>query len=77
MNTQDIVMQNLKVMDVVKTISEWRKATVVEEPTQRENNRIPSKDVFGLPGSATGEHAMAILKAKEDARIAAATAAAA
>ncbi len=47
-------------------IAEWRKAAPDEVPTQREDTRITSRDIFGLPGSATSEEAMDIFRAKED-----------
>jgi hypothetical protein len=69
---EELLSENMKMKELGHRIAEWRKAAPDEVPTQREreNTRITSRDIFGLPGSATGEEAMAILKAKEDERLA-------
>jgi hypothetical protein len=75
---QAVLMQNFRLVEAAKVIGEWKKASTVEEENPNNmNNRITSRNIFGLVGSATGEQAMAMLKAKEDERVAADAAAAA
>jgi hypothetical protein len=68
---EDIMNKNTRLREARKLIVEWRKANVIEQTTPREYNRISSKVVFGLPGSATEDQGLAKLKAKEDVKAAA------
>ena len=58
---RDIVAQNLKLIKCGRIIAKWRNATDVEQPPQRENARIKSRDILGLAGSAIYEQALPIL----------------
>ena len=59
-------------------ITEWKKAITVEEDnTDNINGRITSRSIFGMADNATGPEAVAMLRAKEDERLAAAIVAAA
>jgi hypothetical protein len=78
LNMEAIVMQNLRLLEASKVIGEWMRTITTEE--DNENNmakRISSRDIYGEAGSATGDTALAMLKAKEDKRVALAAAAAA
>jgi hypothetical protein len=78
LDMQAMLMQNFRLVEAAKVIGEWKKSSTVEEENQNNmNNRITSRNIFGLVGSATGEQAMAMIKAKEDERVAGAAAAAA
>jgi hypothetical protein len=78
MNIETIMIQNLRLLDVAKVIGEWISTIIVEEDVETSMaKRITSRDIFGLVGSATGEEALAILKAKNDKKEAAVVAAAA
>ena len=49
-----------------QVLAEWRISRVIDEHAPRESTRISSKDTYGLAGSATGEEAIALLKANKD-----------
>ncbi len=69
-DTQAVMMHNVKLVETAWVIGEWRKANTVEAVnTNAMNNRIRSRNIFGLIGSAIGEQALAILKTKEDKRV--------
>ena len=56
-------------------LAEWRISRVIDEHAPRESTRISSRDIYGMLGSATGEEAIALLKANNDGKaIAVATA---
>ncbi len=65
---EDMVAQQVRMAENAEIITEWRLATVAEPPEPREHSRISSKNIHGLPGSATGEEALAMLKVDEDCR---------
>ncbi len=66
--------KNTRMREAGKLIGEWRKANIIEHAAPRESNRISSKKIFGLRGSATGGQGLARLKAREDDKVAAALA---
>ncbi len=77
LDMQAMLMQNFRLVEAAMVIGEWKKASTVEEENPNNmNNRITSRNIFGLMGSATEEQALAMLKAKEDERVEAADAAA-
>ena len=58
-------------------IGDWKKASTEEEENPNNMNTIiTSRHIFVIAGSATGEQALAMLKAQEDERVAAVVAAA-
>jgi hypothetical protein len=63
-------MQNFRLVEAARVIGGWRKASTVEEDNTSKNNIITNVNIFGLVGSPTGEQALAILKAKEDEKVA-------
>jgi hypothetical protein len=71
---EDIMKENKRLREAGKLIVEWRKANVIEQAAPRDSNRISSRNIYGLPGSATGDEGLAKLKAKEDVKAAAALA---
>ncbi len=78
LDMQALMMQNIRLVEAARVIGESLKASNAEEDNSNNmNNRITSRNIFGLVGSATGEQALAMLKSKEDERVAAAAAAAA
>jgi hypothetical protein len=61
------MIRNLRLLDDAKVIEEWISTIIVEEDVETSMaKRITSRDIFGQVGSATGEEALAILKAKND-----------
>jgi hypothetical protein len=70
-------MQHIRLVEAAMAIGEWRKTSTVEEDNTNKNNRITSRNIWGLEGSATGDEALEMLKTKEDKRVAAAAAVAA
>ena len=53
---QAVLMQNFRLVEAAMVIGEWKKAhTVKEENPNNMNNRITSRNTFGLVGSAIGE----------------------
>jgi hypothetical protein len=63
-----MVAQQVRTAENAEIITECRLATVTEPPAPRENSRVTSKHIHGLPCSATGEESLDMLKAKEDNR---------
>ena len=52
-------------------IGEWKNASTVEEVNANNmNNRISSRNIFGLAGSVIGDQALAMLQASEEKRVA-------
>jgi hypothetical protein len=74
---ESLTSTNPRFAEAAKTIIEWRHMAFVAQLAMchapRENSRITSRDIFGLPGSATREYAIAKLKAKENGTIASVT----
>jgi hypothetical protein len=67
LDTQSMVMQNASLVEAVRVIGGWKKASTVEEvKANNTNTRISSKNIFGHAGSATGDQALAMLKASEE-----------
>ncbi len=53
---QAVLMQNFRLVEAAMVIGDWKKAnTVEEENPNNTNNRITSRNTFGLVGSVTGE----------------------
>ena len=78
LDTQAVVMQNIRLVEAARVIGEWKKASTVEEVNASNmSNRISSRDIFGHAGSATGDQALARLQTIEEKRVAAAVVAAA
>jgi hypothetical protein len=75
---QAVFAQNLRLVEAAKVMGVWMRTINVQEEDEARSmaKRITSKNIFGLPGSATGEEALAMLKAKEDKKQAADAAAA-
>jgi hypothetical protein len=74
MDVQAVMMQNVRLVEAARIIGEMRKTSTVEEGTSNKNNRIPSKIIFGVVGSVAREQVLAMLKTKEDEKVAASTA---
>ena len=73
-----VVMQNIRLVEAAKVIKEWKKATTMDEDNNNNmNNRITSRNMYGMVGSCSGDEAIARLQAKENDRVAAVAAAAA
>jgi hypothetical protein len=67
-----VVMQNIRLVEAAKGIKEWKQANTMEEDnTDNINGIITSRNIFGMAGSATRPGALAMLRAKEDDRLAA------
>ena len=77
LSLDNVLPEYLKAIEFMRIIGEWHRVVTADEPAPREGSRITSRNIFGLPGSATGEEAMRRLKEKEDEKTAAAAAAAA
>ena len=62
LDTQAVVMQNIRLVEAARVIGEWKKATTIEEVNANNmNNRISSRNIFGHAGNATGDQALAML----------------
>ena len=71
------MMQNVRLVEASMIIGEWKKTSTVEEDNTNKHTKINGKNIFGQVGSATGEQALAMLKAKEDEKVATTTTSAA
>ena len=77
MDMQEVVAQNIRLVEAARALGVWLKTiNVQEDETRVMAKRITAKDIFGQVGSATGDEALALLKAKEDKKQAADAAAA-
>jgi hypothetical protein len=65
---QELLQQNMKLRECGQLLVEWRKQSEVEDDDHapRESSRITSRDIFGLPYSATGDEAIALLKSNRE-----------
>ena len=55
LDMQAMFMQNFRLVEAAKVIGEWKKASPVEEESPNNmNNRITSRNIFGLVGSPAG-----------------------
>jgi len=71
LDMETIIMQNLKLLEASKVIGEWMRTSTIEEDNETNMaKRISSRDIYGEAGSASGDTALAMLKAKEDKRVA-------
>jgi hypothetical protein len=50
---EDMITRQVRTAENAELITEWRLATVAKPPTPRENSRISSKNIHGLPCSDT------------------------
>ncbi len=61
-DTQELVMQNVKLVEGARLIGKWRKASTMEDVNAiNMNNRITVRNIFGQVGGTIGDQALAML----------------
>jgi hypothetical protein len=73
---EKILPEYIRAVENMHVMVDWQKSVFAEQPAPREGGRITSRDIFGMPGSATGPEAVRRLKEKDDKQKAKETAAA-
>ena len=73
LSIEELFANHVRLVQVCQVRAAWEstEATAVEETTTTmDDRRMTSKNIHNLPGSATGEEALAILKARDEERAA-------
>ena len=67
LSMEEILSDHMRLVEACQIYATWDDMPMVaEDATTAMDRRITSRNIFGKPGSATGEEAMAMLKAREE-----------
>jgi hypothetical protein len=63
---EKVLLEYIRAVENMHVIVGWQKSVVVGQPAPREGGKITSRDIFGMPCSATSLEAVRRLKEKDD-----------